>query len=415
MPVIPIVGAVVAIGIAAEVGTTLAIVAAVGATVGAVGAITGVKELQIAGTVIGAIGGIGAIAQSTGLLGEVGSFLGFGGTEAGNVAPLASGISEVAQEVGTFADDVATATTTAPVEGLTVGNSLQELQNVSQPVESVGQGIAGAGGEVVDPITHFSGEVAPSVYEATGSGMPPGIGDALPAAEATPAVQTAEATPDGIYNQSPGSPAAPSAVDPKTVATEAQTFGQVKGASPIDGKVDITNVPGPQGGYNSGIDPATGQTVLTSKSNGTVLASPVTGTVDGGSTWTKILDTLGKPGIGTLASGLVQAGSAFVSGATNALTPAQVAAYNAQADANLAQANLARQQQQLLQTQLENASAVPTATRRPGGLINSIPTGGTPQAPAAPQVAGQPQPSNTAYGLINSAYTKPTQITGAPA
>lgn len=406
MPVIPIVGAVVAIGIAAEVGTTLAIVAAVGATVGAVGAITGVKELQIAGTVIGAIGGIGAIAQSTGLLGEVGSFLGLTGSEAGSVTPLASGTSEVAKQVGGMAEGVASATVAAPAEGVTVGTSLQELQHFGAAPEILGEGVGGAaigaGAEAVpNPIDYFAGNRSGMPdWQAERLGIPLGQGDSVGA-------------PTDAINQPPGAPAAPAKVDPSTVATEGQAFGQVQGVSPIDGKV--TNVPGPAGGYNSSIDPTTGQTTLTAKANGTVLASPVTGTVDGGSTWTKILDTLGKPGIGTLASGLVQAGSAFVSGATNSLTPAQVAAYNAQADANLAQANLARQQQQLLQTQMANASAVPTATRRPGGLINSTAPDGAPPAPAAPQVAGQPQQQNTAYGLINSAYTRPQQVTGAPA
>lgn len=424
MPVIPIVGAVVAIGIAAEVGTTLAIVAAVGATVGAVGAITGVKELQIAGTVIGAIGGIGAIAQSTGLLGEVGSFLGMGGEGGANVAATAAG-AEVAKDSGVWATEVANATTATPVDGITVGNSLHELQHSG--IDGIDDAIGGSGigssvESSVDPISHFSGEMP--ARQAEQLGIPLGQGDSVGAtpvdtgAGTTPGVQTAEATqpvtgsvgggagPDpsstNIINQSPS-------VDPNAPGgASATTPGTVTGSAP--GASPVTGTPQPA---QAGV----GAAALKADAGGSV--ANVTGKLtagsssSGGSGVSGILEFLGKPN--TLAGSLLQAGSAFVSGATNALTPAQVAAYNAQADANLAQANLARQQQQLLQTQLENASAVPTATRRPGGLINSIPTGGTPQAPAAPQVAGQSPQQNTAYGLINSAYTKPTQITGAPA
>ncbi len=423
MPVIPIVGAVVAIGIAAEVGTTLAIVAAVGATVGAVGAITGVKELQIAGTVIGAIGGIGAIAQSTGLLGEVGSFLGMGGEGGANVAATAAG-AEVAKDSGVWATEVANATTATPVDGITVGNSLHELQHSG--IDGIDDAIGGSGigsgvESSVDPISHFSGEMP--ARQAEQLGIPLGQGDLVGAtpvdtgAGTTPAVQTAEATQpvtgsvqggaglDPATSGGVSPPASSASVDPNAATTPGSVVnGNAQGASAITGK------PQP-------VDAGLGATVTKADAGGSV--ANVTGKLtagsgsSGGSGVSGILDFLGKPN--TLAGSLLQAGSAFVSGATNSLTPAQVAAYNAQADANLAQANLARQQQQLLQTQLENASAVPTATRRPGGLINSIPTGGTPQAPAAPQVAGQPQSSNTAYGLINSAYTKPTQITGAPA
>lgn len=435
MPVaIPIIGAVAAIGGAvAAGGTTLAIIGAVGAVVGAVGAITGVKELAIAGTVIGAIGGIGAIAESAGLLGEVSSFFGIGGSEGGNVASMASGATEVAKEVGdnaSWATDVLKASTAAPADGLTVGTSLQELQHVGvDGVEGIGQGIAGAGGEVVDPIGHFSGTAAPDAHnyfpdmsgyspeqleQMARNGFPVSQGDSVPPLQTAEAPRAVNGSVQGGAELDPamsggGSPSAsPAQVDPNAATTPSQVVnGNAQGASAITGK------PQP-------VDAGLGATVTKADAGGTV--ANVTGKLsaggDGASTWTKILDTLGKPGIGTLASGLVQAGSAFVSGATNSLTPAQVAAYNAQADANLAQANLARQQQQLLQSQMANASAVPTATRRPGGLINSTAPDGAPQAPTAPQVAGQPQPSpqqNTAYGLINSAYMRPQQVTGAPA
>ena len=418
---------------------TLAIVAAVGATVGAIGAVTGVKELQIAGSVIGAIGAVGAIASSTGLLGEVGSFLGMGGEGGANVAATAAG-AEVAKDSGVWATEVANATTAAPVEGLTVGNSLQELSQMA------GSGIESAAGEIgtsisqaADPIATFSGEM--TAHQAEQLGLPLGQGDSI---GATPvdagagastlsdnaAAQTAEASK--TVTGSVGSGAAPDASpknlvnlpDPSSTAPVNPTAtggvsgtppqavtGSAPGASAVSGRPDP--VMGAPGQASAATTPA-GQ----ASAGGTV--ANVTGKLTagsssgGGSAVSGILDFLGKPN--TLAGSLLQAGSAFVSGATSSLTPAQVSAYNAQADANLAQANLARQQQQLLQTQMANASAVPTATRRPGGLINTPAPEGTPQAPPAPQAAGQPQPQqNTAYGLINSAYTRPQQITGAPA
>jgi hypothetical protein len=70
---------------------------------------------------------------------------------------------------------------------------------------------------------------------------------------------------------------------------------------------------------------------------------------------------------GHLLGGVIQAGAAFISGATSTLTPAQVAALQAQANANQAAANLSNRQ-------LSNMSQpIPAATRTqaPPGLINT--------------------------------------------
>jgi hypothetical protein len=80
----------------------------------------------------------------------------------------------------------------------------------------------------------------------------------------------------------------------------------------------------------------------------------------------KLLGFMSKDGGGRLAASLVQAGGAFIAGATSTLTPAQVAALNAQANANQAAANLS-------QRQLSNmGQSIPVASRTatPPGLIN---------------------------------------------
>jgi hypothetical protein len=76
MPVVAVGIAGLVIGAAAELGTTLSIVAAVGATVSAVGAVTGSKPLQIGGAVLGAVGGIGALAKGANLLPDFSSMFG---------------------------------------------------------------------------------------------------------------------------------------------------------------------------------------------------------------------------------------------------------------------------------------------------------------------------------------------------
>lgn len=71
-----------------------------------------------------------------------------------------------------------------------------------------------------------------------------------------------------------------------------------------------------------------------------------------------------------LTYGIVQAGGAFISGLTNPMTPAQIAALNAQADYNGAAAALARQQVDNMKGGIPRA----TVTGRPaGGLINNNP------------------------------------------
>jgi hypothetical protein len=85
----------------------------------------------------------------------------------------------------------------------------------------------------------------------------------------------------------------------------------------------------------------------------------------------KLLGFASTNGGGRLLGGVIQAGSAFISGATSTLTPAQVQALQAQANANQAAANLS-------QRQLSNSSqpipvATRTATPTPNGIINRLP------------------------------------------
>jgi hypothetical protein len=92
-----------------------------------------------------------------------------------------------------------------------------------------------------------------------------------------------------------------------------------------------------------------------------------------------------------VAFGAAQGVSSLVSGWTNSLTPAQVAATNAQAAANQAAANLQTQQLKNLQSPKAVASSSPV-------------TGSVPLVPSM-----QPAP-----GLINQA-AQSSPVTGKPA
>jgi hypothetical protein len=82
-----------------------------------------------------------------------------------------------------------------------------------------------------------------------------------------------------------------------------------------------------------------------------------------------------------LLLGALQAGGSFLTGMTSTLTPAQVAAYNAQAAANQATANLTTQQTANLAAPRSVANVAPVTgtpsniiTAPPAGMINSAPT-----------------------------------------
>lgn len=102
MPVVAVVGAVVAGAIAAPaVGAfvggaalsltgALEITTAVGATMSAVGSVTGDKGLTTAGAIVGGVGAVGSLVSSSGLLDSASSLFGDGANVAGQTATAAA-------------------------------------------------------------------------------------------------------------------------------------------------------------------------------------------------------------------------------------------------------------------------------------------------------------------------------------
>lgn len=370
MPVFAVGVAVVAIGIAAEVGTTLAIIAAVGATIGAVGAVTGSKELMIAGGVIGAIGGIGALASSAGIfgsaatLGEVAA-----GTTAAETASPFGAASGIDAEIGQWAS-----------YGSNAGATLSGAPSVSAAAPAVDNTL-----DVVNTVTGNVNTASEPLGSVTANAASPNVNPAV-AADATPnATSTGEASATlenfGTPNTTPpgaapgvAAPQAPGTADPSAV-TNSVLNGN---AGVVTGKVGPLNAESLINAPNStGITMVRGATTIPSS-----VSAPL-GSGSGSGIFSQLMDVIGKPGVGTLASGVVQAGMSFLSGATNGLTPAQIAALNAQAEANQAAANLSRMQQANMSGNLPVASRTPlvrsppvTGAPAPVGLINTPPQGG---------------------------------------
>lgn len=362
MPVVAIVGAIAAIGIAAETGfAVFATIAAVGATIGAVGAVTNNKALMIAGGVIGAVGGIGALAQSAGIIGgDVGLFGGSFGDGFGSGGSVFGGESF------------------GPPANLSPQASIDTWSGVGP--EPFGP-----------PNPNFAGTPALSGAPTAGGASVDATSGAFQSVDVNPTLTAAsspDVTPTGVINPPQGT-------------TENLTLGGQNNPAANTGG-GIVNTPSSPGvtapassnGVPAGFDvqgnplaTATGGTGVTPESVGAV-----TGTVNPNATyntgitltrgpstnpdssvWSSIGDILDKKGASTVLSGVLQAGASFISGATNGLTPAQIAALNAQAEANQAATNLSRIQQSNIQQPLPAAWRTPPVTGAPAGMINTPP------------------------------------------
>lgn len=350
---VAVASAAIAIGVAVDTGTTLAIVAAVGATISAVGVVTHNQTLAIAGGVIGAVGAIGGLASAAGVFdGASGIF------SAGTAVPASAGA-----DVGTLAADAGAPAVSATDQAL-IDAGLQsgaqsagisssvtpDIVNMATGEVSV-PGAAGApslqAGPAVNSADPTVGALTPNVTPtaATNTGVP----------DTTPAGGTASGEVQGVLDQQ-GDGAVTSVAAPAAPAAPTSTTGSI-----LNGGQGVTGVPAPstqQALVDAGLSPGTQSPGISSDValGGAYSSTP--------SAFSGVLNFLGKNG--TLASGAIQAGAALIAGATSSLTPAQVAALNAQANANQAAANLSTQQ-------LANIrAAIPTASRAaPAGLINS--------------------------------------------
>jgi hypothetical protein len=426
---------------AATVGFTLATVmattAAVGATLGAIGHFTNSKELQIAGTVLGVVGGVGALASSAGLFGtaaglaEAGTAAASAGQVATDVAPLAAeGINAVAGPAGGYTLETlnnAIPGALAGFEGVTPGMSNIDIIdmvngvgvenfNALAPAEQLTAAQSANPAANVLPDTTAAAapaeEVLPELAQTytPESGAPPGLIDSaqaqvgidgLPRDQYGNLIAQGDADPTGgqlgAGVSNPADPNATPAADPNAVGAQPPAGGTgMAGTEPAPGTIQtpsattttqVTGQPQPLPGEPAGGTPAapTGAPTPATPAAGTTAAQqaadkiiygPVTGGISKASVFGKIMNLIeDKPVLGL---GVLMGASSFISGAfAPGMNAEQRAAYAAQAEQNLAAANLARAQEAILQRRLRNMQD-PIPRMQPGpppGLINSPVTG----------------------------------------
>lgn len=394
-------------------------VAMVGAVMGVVGAATGSKELQIAGTVLGAVGAVGGLASSAGLFGSAGEAAGVAGG-AVDEAGFAMAFNEPA--AGTASQAVtplagAEGAGSAAAEGLTA--STTNLPGVA-PVDP-GTAVAP---DLPAPAPSAAGstDFPDIISEITGQGLVP---------EAAPPDVTAAAPPDVLPGAAPDTPLgigfdqAPAATfdvtDPGT-ALQPTDIDPTKGLidqpmvsnQPVDQYGQLISQGGGEGGTlgnmnNPAADAApqnvTGEVTVPGATAGTAVPgakdagvaipdpgaarSPLQGNISSdaliygankgsitqvdNSIWGKITGFVEKNPM-VLLGGLA-ASSSFLSGAFSQLTPAQAAALNAQAEQNLAAANLNRTQNEIQQRRLNNMRQPMPVARRTGLIDMAAVTG----------------------------------------
>lgn len=433
MPIVAIPAAAVAIGIAGygvatvglTVATAFAITAAVGATVSAIGSVTGDRTLTMIGAGVGAVGGIGALATSAGLFGTAaagGMFDAAGGAGPAflggesSLGAAAGGAAETAGAIGSSlgAADPAMAGMVSPDTFMAGGqtdifNEIAAQMNVPGVFDG-GEGGAFAGGDTLPgnaDIMASSADVTPAVATDTGVGGMDGTDPTSLGGTDDPIdiPATGRAQGGGLIDQGGQTPpidsTAPATGQP-TPAVAAPTGAPRPVMAPVNpapsapvgqvapGAPDASGFPTarPATWYDAGL-PGSGAVAQRAAAGvGGVPANP-------DSTWATIMGMIGKPGVGTLLSGAIQAGGAFIAGATSSLTPAQVAALNAQAESNHAAANFHTEQANMLRLQQANMSGPMSVAHR------------------VPRVTGAPAPT-APTGLINTPPRAPT-VTGAPA
>lgn len=364
--------AVVAIGFAVEsavtVGLTLATVlaatAAVGATLAAVGAITGDKTLQTVGMVVGAVGGIGALANSAGMF-----------ASSGLAAEIAA---------GTTAAETASPFATAGIDA--------EIAGWSNYGAGVTSPAAGGGATFSAPDVSAS---QPVTFD--GVAQDAGISD----------YQTNQLT--GGQNAGVGDSVSPLAFEPQTVSTNPVTDSVANSRPPLDTGTSLINET-PASAVQAGATPqaptaaAPQATVAPTAAPAAAPSAPVTGAntgmINGGLSFESVASNPGTAGITrttgsgglsgimdfmnknpVMTMGTLQAASSFFAGAFGGADadPARSAAYEAQAAQNQAAANLANRQLANMSSPLPSASGGGQITvRPPTGLINQNRVTGVP-------------------------------------
>lgn len=340
--------AVTAIAVAVETGfETFAVIAAVGATVGAIGAVAKIPALQIAGAAIGVVGAVGGLASAAGAFGAGGVF-GSGGT----VGAAFAGPSAVASSAGQFTESAAQI----------AGTNAAAAAGLGGAPELGAAGAWGQGGAGVIDTVNAGGVAGMSTPEAAASPV---------AASGTVNDQFGNVIAQGdgegtsLGNvRNPGEQLAQSAQTNDILrggagipdATVGSTSGRLISNGPL---VDATAPDYINGGVGS---------------NSADASINKTGSTDITSPWGGIKDFLKDNK--TLVSGAIQGGASFLSGALSPLTPAQVAALNAQAKANEAAARRSDAEAAILGMRASNmGQPIPVASRITGrpalGIVNS--------------------------------------------
>ena len=374
MPIIAV-----AIAIAADVGagiavagavaagavtaaTAFGVVAAVGATVGAIGAVTKDKTLSEVGLAIGTVGGIGALASSAGLL---------AGDASSIFTPAASTADTSGAAVGTMATstadtfDEAAPAAAASATSTSTGTLDYVAQQANGPVDAGSWDTPAA----ATPTGTAAGTVAQdSTSPATASGSLMNGGSNAPIVQSDFAV-TSETTP---------APAPTTAAPPTTPA------------NPLPAAMQ------------SGSDPAAGSGVTSTADTWAETNSGVAGTGNNPAAPGLFANIAAFTKANPLLSyGAVQAAGSLLTGLTSTLTPAQVNALNAQANANNAAAALTQQQT--------------AALAMPKAVASSASVTGTPQTLVPGASSSAPPPTVAASpGLINQAPAS-APVTGVPA
>lgn len=296
----------------ATLATTLTAVATIGAVVGAVGAVTGDKTLSTVGLVMGAVGGIGSLAANAGLFGASATTDSLFGAQslAQSGIPADEG-SALIGAGGAGSIDGAAATA-----GLNSSAAVPDGLSAFNPTASASTASTGTG-MINDPEAALaqggsSQSVAPSGAANTPGLSPSGTAAAAHANDIVEGPVSGAASPSAPVSTAPAAPAAPVTAPPTAAA--------------------------------STTDP---------------------GTLSWLSKFAK-----DNPQVASMATyGLIQSAGSFIAGAFDTLKPAQVAALQAQANANNATAGVTNTQLTNMKQPLPTASRVTPAG---GGLINTV-------------------------------------------
>jgi hypothetical protein len=361
----------VAVGVATAISVTtvLETVAVVGAVMSVVGTITKNKTLSTVGMVLGAVGGIGALASSAiGGAAVLSDTAASGASDTLAVSDAGSAAASGGVESGTW--DVAAS----------AGGDAASSAAAPDVVGSLSNGLGSVTGTSADPGAALAGTpgAAPAGTEMAAQDTA-NLNDQLSLASTstTPTTNVADAV-------APGTTGAGSASPPVLPGQSGPGTGDLLNADTTPG----TPLP-PQAPANLGAtDPTTGQVItkgLDASGNEISLpdsSSGVSGMLD------KLVAYAGKNPV--VAFGALQAGGSLLSGLTSTLTPAQVTALNAQAAANNAAAALTSQQT----TNLAMPKAVASSAPVTGAPATLVPPTATPgfinQAPKQAPITGAP-------------------------